>query len=165
GDAKSADHLVQYPIFQPPFAVDDWDHVCYQVAKNGGATDQAAQALCGTTTGTLGSVSGASWVLDPITGDDHTTFVGGGSKDPNDISDWAADTGSNPDKDDIEHAYAVQYSIPPTANCPGGSGAATNCDVLYFGLDRFSNNGDAQSGFWFLQNEISVTVNKNGGGV
>src|SRR5438093_1928754 len=94
GDAKSGDHLVQYPIFQPPYAVDDWDHVCYQVAINGGASANDAQTLCGTTTGTLASATGVSWVIDPITGDDHTTFVGGGSKDPNDISDWAADTGS-----------------------------------------------------------------------
>ena len=29
--------------------------------------------------------------------------------------------------------------------------------IVYFGVDRFANNGDAQVGFWFFQNGISAT--------
>lgn len=28
--------------------------------------------------------------------------------------------------------------------------------IIYFGLDRFANNGDAFAGFWFLQDQVSL---------
>ena len=31
--------------------------------------------------------------------------------------------------------------------------------VVYFGADRFANDGDAQLGFWFFQNNITTTAN------
>ncbi len=43
----------------------------------------------------------------------------------------------------------------PSADVPGAGTAAT-CDVLYFGSDRFDNSGDAQQGFWFFQNKITL---------
>ena len=33
---------------------------------------------------------------------------------------------------------------------------STNCDVLFFGSDRFDNSGDAQQGFWFFQNKVTL---------
>jgi uncharacterized repeat protein (TIGR01451 family) len=36
--------------------------------------------------------------------------------------------------------------------------------IVYYGLDRFANNGSAQVGFWFLQNEIGLTNIARGGG-
>jgi len=81
---------------------------------------------------------------DPAPG---SIFTGGGSKDPNDISSWKHKDGSVPDKDDITNAYAAAYS--------------SNGDlVIYFGADRFANDGDAQLGFWFFQQD--VTLNPNG---
>jgi hypothetical protein len=144
-------------------AGDDWDNVCHEVQ----GTD------CGTTSDTSGATA-VSWLNEP---DRNTTiFTGGGSKDDHDISDWLWKDGAGglPDKDNLRHAFAVRYSVPPTAAGYGGTDptpGTTNhaddgtcpapvpgpCDVLYFGIDRFDNSGDAQLGFWFLHNEISTT--------
>ena len=35
------------------------------------------------------------------------------------------------------------------------------CEVLFFGSDRFDNSGDAQQGFWFFQN--TITLGRPGG--
>ena len=45
---------------------------------------------------------------------------------------------------------------------PGGT--FTTCDVLYFGLDRFDNSGDAQNGFWFFQKQVTTAGGTVGGG-
>jgi hypothetical protein len=81
-------------------------------------------------------------------------FTGGGSKDVRDVSSagittnfWQNTTATPPDKDDIEHAFAASYN-------------ALNGDLLiYFGADRFSNNGDSAIGFWFFQENVSDNNN------
>jgi hypothetical protein len=162
GDASSA------TVGTPP-ATDDWDKVCHQYAKplpTGG---------CGTTSDTNGSTSG-TWASDGSL--DATIFTGGGSKDPQDITNWAwKDGGGLPDKDNLQHAFAARYSLPDDPpDVPGGTGNLGNgtacpagtfatCDVLYFGEDRLDNSGDAQNGFWFLQAKVNNDgANKSGGG-
>jgi hypothetical protein len=79
----------------------------------------------------------------PALGDDNV-FTGGGSKDIYDIDQWKASFKNNPPKDEIDNAYAAFYSD-------------TNGDLIaVFGADRLSTDGDAQIGFWFLQNKIKV---------
>jgi hypothetical protein len=139
----------------------DWDQVCYQATGD---------ARCGTTTA-AGAVS-ASWSADTLQGStdpfannqNATIFTGGGSKDPIDLSQWAWKDGAGglPDKDNLQHAFAARYSLTPSATCPAGT--ATTCDVLFFGSDRYDNSGDAQQGFWFLQNAVTLGTNKIGGG-
>ncbi len=68
-------------------------------------------------------------------------FTGGGSKDLNDISMWRHKDGSVPDKDDITHAMAAAYDV-------------SNELVLYLGADRYSNDGNAEMGAWFFQDEV-----------
>jgi hypothetical protein len=68
-------------------------------------------------------------------------FTGGGSKDGLDIPNWAGKEGSVPDKDNIVTAFAARYT------------SGTD-QILYFGGDRFANNGDAQIGFWFFQDNV-----------
>jgi hypothetical protein len=106
-----------------------------------------------------------------------TIFTGGGSKDPIDINQWAwkTDEGGLPDKDNLLDSFAARYSLPPTppgGNCPNGTGtdpitnpfdSSVPCVVLFFGSDRFDNSGDAQQGFWFFQNRITLGTNKVGG--
>ena len=55
------------------------------------------------------------------------------------MPDNAWDVASVPDKDDILHAYAGFYA---------GGGTPT----ITFGMDRYANNGEANVGFWFFQN-------------
>lgn len=68
----------------------------------------------------------------------------GNSKDILDVTAWTWGTGTN-DKTDIEHAFAALYVDP-----------ATGDNILYFGLDKLQNNGDAAIGFWFLQNDTQL---------
>ena len=129
---------------------DDWDKVCHEVTGSD----------CSTTLNTSGARS-VAWASD---GDNNATiFTGGGSKEPIDIDQWAWKDGAGglPDKDNLQHAFAARYSLPPSPTCPSGGG--TTCEVIYFGSDRFDNSGDAQQGFWFFQNAISLGTQKVGG--
>jgi hypothetical protein len=126
-----------------PAVGDDWDNVCHQVL----GTD------CSTTSDTSasGGATSVDWVAEPNT--NATIFTGGGSKDPQDIDQWAWKDGAGglPDKDNLLHSFAARY------NTPQG-------DVLFFGSDRLDNSGDAQQGFWFFQNSIGFGNNSVGGG-
>ena len=106
-------------------------------------------------------------------------FTMGGSKDVNDVSAWRHTAGSVPDKDDITDAYAAAYNNPADV-CLNASGAPVLCSaagavqppihkagdlIVYFGLDRLANNGDAFTGFWFFQNEVSTNANGTFSGI
>jgi len=90
-----------------------------------------------------GSSIVSAFVADP----GQLTIFTGGKKDIQDIPDWGwKSTGGFPDKDDITNAY--------------GAGYMKNGDLLvYFGCDRFANNGDAYLAFWFFQDRISLNPN------
>ena len=87
----------------------------------------------------------ATFVRDFVageTGPDLSTFATG-SKDVLPISTGWECTGANkpsPPKDDILNAYAAV--------------SANGDTILYFGFERFKNNGDADVGFWFLQDDV-----------
>ena len=75
---------------------------------------------------------------------DELLFTGGDSKDIDLIEDWLWTSGPGvQDKNDIEDAFAAGYDV-------GGD------LVVYFGLDRYASNGDAQVGFWFLQGPFGL---------
>jgi uncharacterized repeat protein (TIGR01451 family) len=77
---------------------------------------------------------------------DPTTFIGGGSKDTNDIPNWKCTSATpSPDKNNLLHSYAVVFR--PT------SGNKSGQTLIYIGLERFTNNGDANVGFWLLQDK------------
>src|SRR5438477_3160864 len=97
----------------------------------------------------------AAFVTDAVNTTADDIFTGGGSKDTQGIQQgrWLF-TGSKPQgKDDITHAYAAAYTD-------------TNGHlILYAGLDRYDNSGDATAGFWFFANNITENPNvtQNGG--
>jgi hypothetical protein len=127
-------------VNNPAVPGDDWDNVCHQVVH----------ADCSTTSDTSGATA-VDWIAEPNL--NATIFTGGGSKDPQDINQWAWKdaAGGLPDKDNLLHSFAARYTT-------------TQGDVLYFGSDRFDNSGDAQQGFWFFQNSIALGSNSVGGG-
>src|SRR5262249_60086831 len=51
-------------------------------------------------------------------------------------------------KNDIMHASAAMYTDPSNGHV-----------ILYAGLDRFDNSGDATAGFWFFQNPVGLSTN------
>lgn len=89
-------------------------------------------------------------ITDPTP--EGSIFTSGGSKDNNDISQWKWKRSSNIlDKDNITNAYAAAYNVNGRL-------------VIYFGLDRLSNSGSAQVGFWFLKNSITLNGDGTSGG-
>ena len=98
------------------------------------------------------------FVLDGL---DSSIFSTGGSKDVNDINtiagadtthNWMWVNGSVPDKDNITNAYAAIYTVADT-------------QFLFFGADRYANNGDANIGFWFFKNKVSLNTDGTFNGV
>jgi len=79
---------------------------------------------------------------------DDTTYTTG-SKDTLPISTgWQCTSSNNVNsKIDIMNAYAAQYTAP------GGD------EILYFGLERNTNTGDANVAFWFLQDSVTCVSN------
>lgn len=73
-------------------------------------------------------------------------FTQGGSKDINGINQWRYTNGAVPDKDDITDAFAIAKNA--------GSDL-----LVYFGADRYANNGDANIGFWFFKKDVSPGAN------
>ncbi|MWV10727.1 hypothetical protein F3I62_01360 [Pseudomonas sp. R-28-1W-6] len=117
-------------------AGDDWE-VLYNFGDNDGGSPFAFTGI----------------VPDIATADvGDRVFTQGGSKDVSDVDQWKYTTGSTPDKNEITNAYAAAY------NMPADTGPHKEGDlIVYFGLDRFANDGDAFAGFWFFQGEVGQT--------
>ncbi|MGH2784272.1 MAG: DUF7507 domain-containing protein [Actinomycetota bacterium] len=93
-----------------------------------------------------GSAIATAFITDGSDPQDTTYLHTGGSKDIEDFPEWVPTTTDEaPDKDEIVHAFAAAY------NADDGD------FIIYFGLDRFDASGDAQVGFWFTQDSISMT--------
>ena len=89
---------------------------------------------------------------------DTSYFHGGGSKDVNDVSQWGYSANDvAPDKNEILNAFAAGYVADV--------GAGEDDTIIYFGLDRYSNDGDAAVGFWFFRNRVSLDGNGGFSGV
>ena len=92
-----------------------------------------------------GNAIATSFINDGADPQDTTYLHQGGSKDIEDFSEWVRTTTDEaPDKDEIMHAFAAAYE------------ASDGDFIVYFGLDRFDASGDAQVGFWFTQDSISI---------
>lgn len=162
-DGNIPDDIPGVPAGNPGTAGDDW----------GGLVDSAIKANLVTFTGINADPAPAS------------IFTQGGSKDVNDISAWKHTSGSVPDKDDITNAYAAAYTNPDDV-CVDATDLDLNGElddvvpcttagstikhfkddlIVYFGLDRFANNGDANAGFWFFQDDVSPNADGTFNGV
>lgn len=96
-----------------------------------------------------------------------TIYWKGGSKDIYDVPEWWQKSGGVPDKDDITNAYAAAYTNPSDVCVTAGvAGACSGSQVpvheagdliVYFGLDRYANTGDAFAGFWFFQSDVAIS--------
>lgn len=112
------------------------------IATNKGLVDWATLY-----NGQPSNFSDFSFVTDPNTatgspepGPDPSTFTNGAA-DTSLISKWGCAIANNvTDKGDIMHAYAVRYINPSNGH-----------QILYFAFERNANQGDANVGFWFLQ--------------
>lgn len=100
---------------------------------------------------------GETFVVD--SGDpDDTAFVQS-NKDVDEINTWNYGTkGINPPKDDITNAYAKASIVPGYAggDQPGHPAGVHDHLVVYFGADRFADDGDSAMGFWFFRNDVGL---------
>jgi hypothetical protein len=77
-----------------------------------------------------------------------TTTYATGSKDTLPISGWQCNFDNNVNsKIDVMNAYATSYQLP----------ANTGDEFMYFALERNTNTGTADVGFWFLQDEVGCS--------
>jgi hypothetical protein len=141
----------------------DWDQV-FQ--------DRNAGTPPGSGPFTHSGATSQSFVTDTF-GAGDSIFTGGSTKDifSPQSGGWLwrqTNTTSVQDKDDIEHAYAAQYSVDKSGtgqHCGTGSNglpiSTANCVLLYFGADRFSNSGNTTMGFWFFKNKVSPNTLPN----
>ena len=115
-------------------APDDWDRIC-RLAAPSTCTNPSPAA---STTATSGS-----WTADGAL--NASIFVGGGSKDPLDLNQWAwkDNSGGLPDKDNLLHAFAARYSKPANpSTCPSPT---PTCEVLVFGSRSEEHTSELQS--------------------
>jgi uncharacterized repeat protein (TIGR01451 family) len=93
----------------------------------------------------LGSPLDFTGFLPDGTDDSDIGYGAGSNKDIDDVSTWSWKKDDvTPNKDDIVSAYASVY-------------AEQNNLILYFGQTRLlDKNGDANVGFWFLQNPAGL---------
>jgi hypothetical protein len=97
----------------------------------------------------------STFITDPSDAATDNHFTGGTTKDHNDLTQWNhTQKKPSPPKDDITDAYAAAYTDPDDGHL-----------IVYFGMDRFANNGDSQIGFWFFQDDISLNANGTFSGV
>ena len=124
----------------PAGGADDWNNVYEQISLDSNDTGNDDKCVA------LGAVE-CSFVSDPR---GLSIFTTGGSKDDLDIPNWQHTDGNVPPKDEILNAYAAKY-ISTDADSLGD-------EILYFGADRWAQNGAADFGFWFFRNEIGQTA-------
>jgi hypothetical protein len=126
----------------PAGGADDWANVYKSATGLGAAAADHAFAR--------------TFITDPTGAAENSYYTGGGSKDVNDISQWQYATANDPvpDKDDIANLFAAAYTD-----------TASQHTILYFGMDRFDNNGDSETGFWFFENPVSLNPNGTFSGV
>lgn len=132
-----------------PTALEDWDLICK--ASQPSSTPPGSCVFAPTYTPPAGTTTADpfSFVKDPSQSQ-QDDILKGGTKDDNDVNSWKwASAKPSPPKNDITDAYAAEYEATVSAG-----GVDVGDSVLYFGADRFSNNGSANIAFWFFQNEI-----------
>jgi hypothetical protein len=95
----------------------------------------------------------------------QTIFTTGGSKDFADIPAWRHTGGSVPDKDEITNAYAAAYLVDDTGGLPDGDADTLDDLIVYFGADRYAQNGSANIGFWFLEDQVGPVTGGTFSGV
>jgi len=120
-------------VDSPAGGADDWANVYKSATGLGTASADHAFAR--------------TFITDPTGSAENSFYTGGGSKDVNDIPQWQYGTTNDPvpDKDDIENLFAAAYTDTVSSHT-----------ILYFGMDRFDNNGDSETGFWFFENPVSL---------
>ena len=152
GNATENDGPLNPPNPEAILVGEDWDRV-FAGTSSAGAT---------------AFVTDSTIKVPPTLAGAGDSILSTNTKDIQQIVDWdwkqTLQT-SVQDKADIENAMAAQYVIDSGADDCGLSPPTDECELLYFGSDRFSNSGDTVMGFWFFRSEVTANpVDANGDG-
>jgi hypothetical protein len=104
--------------------------------------------------------AGDTFVIDSQ--DPDTTAFTASNKDVDQVNTWSWGTkGISPPKDDITNAYAKAYHVAgyPANDQAGHPAVPHEHLVVYFGADRFADDGDSAMGFWFFRNDVGLGGN------
>ena len=127
-----------------PAGTEDWTSICKANAST--CTSSGKFDIAGAPTT---SSEKSTFVTDAFNASSDNIYKGG--TDDADISNWQWKQATpSPNKADLEHAYAAQYQIPANGSPEAGH------QVLFFGGDRYANNGDTNIGLWFFQKPVTL---------
>jgi hypothetical protein len=138
-----------------PAGLEDWNNIC---KAHLGVAPSTPGALCYSSGGSLpsGSVADKStFITDAFNAGSDNIYKGG--TDDADINTWLwKQAGPSPNKADIENAFAAQYTCTTSGSftCPQ---AYSGHKLLFFGGDRYANNGDTNIGLWFFHSPVSTS--------
>ena len=131
-----------------PSNAEDWDAICKAHAAD--CVENPDYDFTGVPTTTAFR---SAFITDAFLSASDNIYKGG--TDDADVNTWAwKQAGPSPDKDDIEHAFAAEYTVT-------AAGPYNNHKILFFGGDRLANNGNTNIGLWFFQNPVSTAGNKS----
>jgi hypothetical protein len=149
GNAFQSDHT-GYPA-----GVDDWDSICNEHL---GTAPSVPGPLCykapGATLDATASDAKSAFITDAFNATSDNIYKGG--TDDADVNTWLwKQAKPSPSKADLENAFAAQYT--------GTAAPYLNHKLLFFGGDRFANNGDTNIGLWFFHNPVNGHGTGSGG--
>ena len=91
---------------------------------------------------------------------DGSTFSTGSKDTLNITPGWQCGYSANVNsKTDVMNSYATSYTAD------GTGGATAGDEILYFALERNTNTGTGNVGFWFLQDEVACEATRTSGNV
>jgi hypothetical protein len=126
----------------------DWDQV-FADAGSPTVSSNTQSSSTGFSNGASSKALAGNFTYDAYNTTVDNIFTGGGSKDPNGISNWMYTSSKPQGKDDIENAAAALYIERSTDPNPGDV-------ILYSMVDRYDNSGNSTMGFWFFVNPLSL---------
>jgi hypothetical protein len=129
-----------------PFAASDWDQVYQDVHANGGPTIATPNPCSLSPNVITNSVTCNYLNHQPGT----SSFIGGGSKDPNTLSQWQWAATPVPDANQLDDGMAIKFQ---SNSISGGD------QFLYFAADRFATQGSKDMGFWFFKDQVGLNTN------
>jgi hypothetical protein len=134
---------------------DDWDSIC---KANLGTPPSTPGPFCyqapSTTLDATSSADKSTFITDAFNAGSDNIYKGG--TDDADVNTWLWKQATpSPNKADLENAFAAQYT--------GTAAPYAGHKLLFFGGDRFANNGDTNIGLWFFHNPVTAHGNKAGG--
>lgn len=134
---------------------DDWDYI-FELGDGSGTPAYPTPRLAPVAS----QAQGETFVVDSHDPDD-SAFVQS-NKDVDEVNTWNYGTkGISPPKDDITNAYANAELVPGYAanDMPGHPSVTHDHLVVYFGSDRFADDGDSAMGYWFFKGDVGLGPN------